>query len=718
MRKIWDIHGGIHPPENKQQSLKSTIGDAGIPDELVLPLSQHIGAPAKAIVSAGENVLKGQMVAAAEGPVSVPVHAPSSGTVSAIEPRDIPHASGMQDLCIVIQTDGNDNWVDLKTNPDWQALDNKTLLELIRNAGIAGMGGAGFPAAIKLNAPPQKAIDTLILNGTECEPYITADHALLRERTDALAEGIAVLCKLIAPKKIIVGIEDNKLDTIDGVKQALSRIDFNALVQDRDINIDINVTTFPTKYPSGGEKQLIEILTGKQVPKGGLPADLGIVCQNLGTAIAIRDAVIDGKPLISRITTLTGEAIAQKGNVDVLLGTPISYLLDKYGFDKSKNNRLVMGGPMMGFALKTSHAPVIKTTNCILAPTEQELPTPPPAQPCIRCGMCAEACPASLLPQQLFWFAQGKELEKLTAHNIADCIECGACSYVCPSHIPLVQYYRASKAEIRQRDLDMANADASKARFDARQARLERLEAEKAAARKARQEKAKARSKAANKAASKAADNGDTEQDAKAATIAAAVARSQAKKAEAALSANPNDPVAKAMAARAAQATAPALNETEKAQQAVDKLAERLSKAKQRLADAESNNDENIAAFKTAVEKTQNKLDAARATLADLPQTAAEDLKSKPATDQADKDSDDPVARALAKRAAAAAAPALSDSEKAIQNLERAEQRLEKAKTRLAKAEAEGDANLSAFKTAVEKAEDKVQQAKAAVEST
>lgn len=727
MRKIWDIHGGIHPPENKDQSLTRHISHAGVPPTLVVPLSQHIGAPATPCVAVGDHVLKGQTIADAEGFISVPVHAPSSGEVIAIENRDIPHASGMQDTCIVIATDGREEWIEREAHGNWVELEESKLLQLIRAAGISGMGGAGFPSAVKLNPPPTKVIDTLIINGTECEPYITADHALLRERPSQLAEGIAILCKLINPLHIIIGIEDNKLDVVAGVKQAIEEIDYSQLGRlandSKEVRrASIEIVTFPTKYPSGGEKQLIEILTGKQVPKGGLPADLGIVCHNPGTAIAIRNAVIDGTPLIERITTLTGDAIKDKGNVDVLLGTPIQYLLEQFGFDHSINNRLIMGGPMMGFALKTSKAPIIKITNCILAPSENELPTPPPAQACIRCGMCAEACPASLLPQQLFWFAQGKELDKLTQHNLADCIECGACSYVCPSHIPLVQYYRASKAEIRQRDQDLIKAEASKVRFDARQERLDRLEAEKLAARKARQEKAKARSAAAKQA-------GDTNlkdsQDAKAAAIAAAVARANNKKASKPTdskqpeSANPDDPVAKALAARAQSAT---MSDADKAAQALEKAEQRLEKTQQRLIKAEQENDDNLEAFKAAAEKARSKLDALKDTVPPKPEQTkdphAEQEENSAIVKKRATEQDDPVARALAKRAATASTPALSSAEKAQQAMEKAEQRLEKAKLRLKKAEADQDPNIAAFSKALEKAETKAAQAKQAFEAT
>lgn len=624
-RKIHSFHGGIHPPENKSQSLGEAIRFAGVPDSLVLPLSQHIGAPAVPVVAVGDTVAKGDCIARAEGLVSVPVHAPTSGTIAAIENRPIPHPSGLDDLCIVIEPDGQDRWRERKPVQDFRKLDANALLEVIRNAGIAGMGGAGFPTGFKLNARDRREINTLILNGTECEPYITSDHALMRERATELAQGIAILTYLLKPGEVLLGVEDNKLDVVPGLQAALDGHDFSALAG-RECSAE--VVTFPTKYPSGGEKQLIEILTGKQVPAGGLPADIGIVCQNLGTSVAIADAVLRDQPLVSRITTLTGEALSRQCNLEVLLGTPIEFLLQQCGYRAETNNRLIMGGPMMGFALTDTRMPVVKTSNCILAPSEQELPTPPPAQPCIRCGFCAEACPVSLLPQQLYWFAQGKELEKLEQHNIADCIECGACSYVCPSHIPLVQYYRASKAEIRERDRDMRQAEYAKQRFDARQQRLQRLEEEKIAARKARQAKAAANAKRVDG------------EDPKAAAVAAALARVEAKKAQAAEDASADsannaankaastaaadagnaedDPVARALKNRKAQQQAVASDPLAAAQKALDSAKARLQKAEQRLADAERDGHEHIDEFRKAVDKGRHKLASAEQALAEM----------------------------------------------------------------------------------------------------
>ncbi len=481
--KIWDIHGGIHPPERKELSNRTPIQPAPLPRQLILPLSQHIGAPAEPCVAVGERVLKGQLIATGPTFVSAAVHAPTSGTVTFIGPQPYPHASGMLAPAIVIDTDGLDQWCELAPCADFRALEPAALLAKIRDAGINGLGGAGFPTAVKLTARPQQKIHTLVINGTECEPYITADDLLMREKAAELVVGIDILVQLIQPDEVLIGIEDNKPEAIAAVRAALSERSYQ-------------VRVFPTKYPSGGEKQLIQILTGREVPSGGLPADIGILCQNVGTAVAIHDAVVLGRPLISRVTTLTGEALARPMNVEALIGTPVSELLAFAGLDQARLERLIMGGPMMGFTLPTLDVPLIKTTNCLLAPTRQELPPPPPAMPCIRCGECALACPASLLPQQLHFFALGQEHEQLKAHNLFDCIECGACAYVCPSSIPLVQYYRVAKAEIRELEQKQQKAEHSKQRFELRQERLRREEERKEEERRARAEKA-ARAKAA-----------------------------------------------------------------------------------------------------------------------------------------------------------------------------------------------------------------------------
>ncbi len=508
MKRLHDFQGGIHPAEHKSESLAQPIHPPEIPHLLVLPLGQHIGAGATPIVAPGQRVLGGEMIAQADGFVSVPCHAPTSGTVAAVEQRPVPHPSGLSAPCIVLEPDARDEWVAPRAIADFTRAEPRVLLEHIQQAGIAGMGGAGFPTAVKLSPAPGKRIHTLVVNGAECEPYITADDRLMRERAQAIINGSRILAHILGNPTVLLGVEDNKPEAIAALTEAAR-------------GSDVEVAVFPTKYPSGGEKQLIEILLGVQVPSGGLPADVGVVCQNVGTAAAVHEAVVAGKPLVSRITTVTGQAVARPGNYEVLLGTPVSCLLARAGFDPAQSQRVVMGGPMMGYTLTDLDCPVVKTSNCLLLPTEAELPTPPPPQACIRCGLCAEACPASLLPQQLFWYARSREHDRLQDHNLFDCIECGACAYVCPSHIPLVQYYRASKADIIAQRADAERAEHARQRFEARQERMDRQAREKAERREARKRAAEA------KAAADADAPGDTPGD----PIQAAIQRARARKA-------------------------------------------------------------------------------------------------------------------------------------------------------------------------------------------
>ena len=472
---IHNIPGGIHPPENKQQSLQRGLGVAPLPEQLVVPLSQHSGAPAVPVVSVGDTVLKGQKIADASGSVSAAVHAPTSGTITAIGLHPVAHPSGMNAPCITITADGDEQWCPRNSVEDFTEQTPQQLLEIIREAGVAGLGGAGFPSHIKLAAADDgQAIDTLIINATECEPYITADDQLMRSYPQQIVTGIQILAHILGqPEKVLIGIEDNKPQAYDALEPHLQ-------------GTGIQLVEFPAKYPSGGEKQLIQILTGKELANGRLPADMGIICQNIGTVHAIYRAVMEGTPLISRITTVTGDACAEPQNLEVLIGTPIRHLLEHCGYSSEAGQPVVMGGPMMGFALSDLSAPAIKTTNCLLAPSTAEMPPLPEAQPCIRCGLCAEACPASLLPQQLLWHAQARNHQRLQSHNLFDCIECGACAYVCPSHIPLVQHYRAAKAELRQAARERIKSDRARERFEYNKQRKQQAEAEKAVKREAR----------------------------------------------------------------------------------------------------------------------------------------------------------------------------------------------------------------------------------------
>lgn len=473
MRTLHDFHGGIHPPENKVQSNRRPIRSAGIPPRLIIPLQQHIGAPAVCRVSPGDRVLKGERLADAQGRVSVPVHAPTSGIVHSIELHPVPHPSGEQDWCILLDSDGEDIWAPLTPCDDYTQRERDEILARIRDAGVAGMGGAGFPTEIKLHPPAHDKVNTLILNGAECEPYITADDRLMRERALEVVRGLEIMAWLLRPAECLIGIEDNKPEAIAALREAVS-------------GTRIEIVVVPTKYPSGGEKQLVQILTGLEIPHGHIPADVGVMCQNVGTAVAVYRAVVLGEPLISRITTVTGEAVREAGNFEVLIGTPVEWLLARAGFMAERAERLVLGGPMMGFTLHDTATPITKTSNCVIAASASEMPVPAPAQACIRCSLCAQACPMELLPQQLYWFARAEDWTRAEHHNLFDCIECGACAYVCPSQIPLVQYYRHAKGEIRTLQAEQSKSDKARERFEARQARLAREAEEKEAKRRAR----------------------------------------------------------------------------------------------------------------------------------------------------------------------------------------------------------------------------------------
>ncbi|MGL9720433.1 electron transport complex subunit RsxC [Symbiopectobacterium sp.] len=462
--RIWDFDGGIHPPEMKTQSSRVPMRHIPLPEQFIIPLKQHLGPEGELCVNVGDRVLRGQPLTRGTGRM-LPVHAPTSGTINAIRPHMTAHPSALPELSIIIIPDGEDRWCDRQCLPDYQQHSIDTLLAHLHQAGISGLGGAGFPTSAKLKGG-LRGIATLIINAAECEPYITADDRLMQEYAREVVQGIEILMHLLSPERTLIGIEDNKPEAIQALRYALA---------DR---ADIRLRVIPTKYPSGGAKQLTKILTGKEVPFGKHSASIGVLMQNVGTAYAIKRAVIDGEALTERVVTLTGEALRQPGNVWARLGTPVRHLLKQAGFHaENKTPMVIMGGPLMGFTLPALDVPIVKISNCILAPSVSEMQAPEQEQSCIRCSKCADACPAGLLPQQLYWFSRGQEHEKARAHHLFDCIECGACAYVCPSNIPLVQYYRQEKAEIRAIDLEASRAQQAKARFDAKKLRLEREKA-------------------------------------------------------------------------------------------------------------------------------------------------------------------------------------------------------------------------------------------------
>ncbi|MDZ7593375.1 MAG: electron transport complex subunit RsxC [Thiobacillus sp.] len=516
-RKLHTFKGGVHPPEHKSESNTRPVHAAPLPKTLVIPLRQHIGNPAKPVVEVGQRVLKGQLIGAADGYISAAVHASSSGIVTAIGPAAVPHVSGLPDDCITIDTDGRDEWI-AHAPLDYRAMEPADLRMRLRDLGLAGLGGAVFPSAVKLDPGAAHHCPTLILNGAECEPWITCDDVLMRLHADEILQGVAIMRHLLGSTEILVGIEDNKPEAIAAMQAAAQKMDFA-----------VEVVAVPTIYPAGGAKQMIEILTGKQVPSGKLSTDIGIQVFNVGTAHALARAVHHGEPLISRLVTVTGFVLRPQ-NVEALIGTPMHTLITLAG-DREGSTGVLMGGPMMGMPMPDLEVPVVKATNCILVQSAELFPPLPKALPCIRCTRCADACPAELQPQELFRFAKTGDFGRAQEYHLFDCIECGCCSYVCPSHIPLVDFYRYAKSEIWAREKEKRAADLARERHEFRQFRLEREKQEKA-------EKlaAKAKVKRAELAAAPATEGAaaPSDADAKKALIAAALARAQAKKAEAA----------------------------------------------------------------------------------------------------------------------------------------------------------------------------------------
>ncbi|WP_133468466.1 electron transport complex subunit RsxC [Paraglaciecola marina] len=501
--ELWDFHGGVFPAEQKTLSNQNLIAQLPLSKYLYVPVKQHIGVEGQVIVSEGQAVLKGEPLTQSSNPFAVPIHAPSSGKILSIGEHVSAHPSGLPELTIKIETDQQDRWLPLTPMVDYQKQSKMDVIGAICNAGISGMGGAGFPTHIKIGTTKQ--VEFLIINGVECEPYITSDDRLMREHAWQIRQGIDVLCHLLNPKCVVIAIEKNKPEAIEAMEVACKE------------NSNYQVVDIPTKYPAGGEKQLIQVLTNREVPAKGLPIDVGVIMHNVGTCFAVSDAIFSGKPLVQRVVTVTGGAVETPGNFWAPIGTPVSHLFNEanYNSKAQKQPQAIMGGPMMGFSITDESVPVVKTTNCILLPDAKESQTRK-EQACIRCGACADVCPANLLPQQLFWHAKGKELDKAQDYNLFDCIECGACAYVCPSDIPLVHYYRVAKSEIKLEQDEKVKADKARERFEKRAARL-------IAEQEARDEKHRLAAEARKQAMS---DSGNTAKD----KIAAALARAKAKK--------------------------------------------------------------------------------------------------------------------------------------------------------------------------------------------
>ncbi|MGB4148679.1 MAG: electron transport complex subunit RsxC [Tepidanaerobacteraceae bacterium] len=426
--------GGIHPPYNKELTMSKAVEKAALPKKVIIPMGMHIGAPCEPIVKVGDTVKKGQKIGEAKGFVSVPAHASISGKVTAVEPRPWPGGSLM--MSVVIESDGRDEvYEDITPPKPLSELSPEEIKNLIREAGITGMGGAGFPTQVKLSFPPEKNVDTIIVNGAECEPYITADHRLLLEQPEDVVLGLEAIMKATGIKQAFIGIEDNKLDAVEAVKSALKG------------KAGIEVVVLATKYPQGGEKQLIKAVTGREVPSGGLPMDAGVIVNNAGTCAAVANVLKTGMPLIERITTVTGSGVMEPKNLLIRIGTPLIDLIEQCGGFKGRPGKVLMGGPMMGLAQSVIDVPAIKGTTGLLVLERDDVKLFEP-MPCIKCARCVDACPINLLPTTIAKLAERKMWDEAENYHAMDCIECGCCSYVCPAHIPLTQHIRIAKSNI------------------------------------------------------------------------------------------------------------------------------------------------------------------------------------------------------------------------------------------------------------------------------
>ena len=472
LRQLFKFNGGVTPAYHKAESTGLPIvafaALAKLPDELAIPLHQSIGGLPQPLVETGDRVLKGQRIGAADGDVSAAVHASTSGRVKALEMRRMPHPSGLSALCVVIAPDGEERWIERAPFDYRNASPNETR-NFLRDAGVVGLGGAVFPSHLKLNPGKTGKLDTLVINGAECEPYITCDDMQMRERADGILQGVAIMGEVLRAGQVLIGIEDNKAEAIAAMQAALGRLGA----------ANIAVVPVPTRYPAGGAKQLIRVLTGIEVPHAKRSTDYGVQCFNTGTAYAIYEAIALGQPLISRIVTVSGN-VERPRNFEVPFGIPMRDLL-ALCVPLPDTDRVIMGGPMMGVAMPGDEVPVVKATNCVLAGSKALFPPPPPEMPCIRCGDCALACPADLQPFEMYWFSRARLFGKAQEYHLFDCIECGCCAYVCPSHIPLVDYYRFAKSEIWARERDKESADHARERYEFRLLRDEREKQEKAA---------------------------------------------------------------------------------------------------------------------------------------------------------------------------------------------------------------------------------------------
>lgn len=431
--KFFGFRGGVHPPENKIQTENMAVEEVKAPKMLYVALLQHIGAPLDPIVAVGDRVLKGQKIADSQAFMSSPIHSPVSGTVKRIEDHVFPLMGRIK--TVIIENNEQETWAELSKIEKWENVDRRTLLTMIREKGIVGIGGASFPTHIKLDPPADAKIDTLLLNGAECEPYLNSDNRLMIENPEKIVNGIKIIKKILGVNRAIVGIEENKPEAIASMRKAVE-------------GTGIEIAPLKTKYPQGGEKQLIKAVLDRQVPSGKLPSAVGVVVQNTGTAAAIYDGIVNGIPLIEKVVTVSGKGIINPKNVKIAIGTPFSYLLDYCGVNREVVDKLVMGGPMMGMAQFSEEAPVIKGTSGLLALTKEET-NPYKTRACIGCGKCVEACPMGLEPLMFARLAAFEQWEQLKEYSLMDCIECGSCAYICPANRPLTEAIKIGKSKLR-----------------------------------------------------------------------------------------------------------------------------------------------------------------------------------------------------------------------------------------------------------------------------
>lgn len=480
--KLFRFRGGVHPEGRKQLSAERAIRSLPLPDRLYIPLQQHVGAPAKHVVQVGDRVLKGQLIGAGQGTVSAPVHASTSGTVIAIGDHPAPHPSGLPVPTITLAPDGEDRWQEADAPADPFALSPDEIAARVGAAGIVGLGGATFPSAVKLNLSRKSGVHTLIINGGECEPYLTCDDRLMRERAAEIVEGIRLIQYAAGATRALVGIENNKPEALAAMRQAAA-------------GSEVEIVSVPAMYPMGWDKQMIQVLIGKEVPAEGRSAEIGVLVHNVATAYAVQQAIRHGRPLVSRVITVSGGAVVRPSNVEAPIGATAQNLFDFCGGITGTPARVVLGGPMMGHQISHLHVPMVKGSSGVLALIQSEVGLTQPA-PCIRCSTCVRACPVGLLPLEMMTQIRAADLGAAVGLGLKDCITCGSCSYVCPAHIPLVHYFSYAKGELAAQEKGKLKQEGTRKLAEQRNERLQRI---------VREREEAARQRAAKKAAQDAA---------------------------------------------------------------------------------------------------------------------------------------------------------------------------------------------------------------------